>query len=124
MGWNSRHFPPRLLGIQCCTLLVRRRFVSLQNMSPATLIGDLETKWQATCQEVGVSEEKASKWFATLRDHYCEDGRYYHTLNHIKEMLGWAERYSSELQSLATVSLATWFHEYVYVFSGLISMLF
>lgn len=88
-------------------------------MSADTLVSDLEAKWLATCKEVGVSDEKAAAWFTTLSGHYSEPGRYYHTLNHIKEMLGWAERYESELQSIATVSLATWFHEYVQANSDL-----
>lgn len=82
-------------------------------MSTDTLRSDLQAKWNATCKEVGVSEEITSRWFETLATHYSEDGRYYHTLNHIKEMLGWVERYSSELDNISVVSLAAWFHEYV-----------
>lgn len=82
-------------------------------MSSDELRSELQGKWTATCKEMSVSDDLSSKWFEVLASRYSESGRYYHTLNHIKEMLGWVDRYSSELQSVAIVSLATWFHEYV-----------
>ena len=38
--------------------------------------------------------------------------RYYHTLNHLKELFEFYDEYKSKLNNPVVVALSIWFHEY------------
>ncbi len=50
------------------------------------------------------------QWFDRLVQYYSEPQRYYHTLNHVKELLELSDTYQ---QTSAVVLYSIWFHEYL-----------
>jgi predicted metal-dependent HD superfamily phosphohydrolase len=52
--------------------------------------------------------------FQLLITAYTQTDRYYHNLTHIHQILTTLDRFSSTLQNPIAVSLAAWFHDFVY----------
>lgn len=52
--------------------------------------------------------------YRLLEDHYCERGRHYHTLNHIRYCLDRLDEVRELVQDAEAVELALWFHDVVY----------
>ena len=74
----------------------------------------LQAKWWQLLAVFEVDEGLVEATFADLEARYRENGRYYHNLHHIQNVLNVVER----LQELATdytaVQLAAWFHDVIY----------
>jgi predicted metal-dependent HD superfamily phosphohydrolase len=51
------------------------------------------------------------QWLTTIRNHYSESNRYYHTVSHINHLLELYNQHSSKLHDLKSVELAIYFHE-------------
>jgi predicted metal-dependent HD superfamily phosphohydrolase len=62
---------------------------------------------------LGISAEPTSSVFHRLAEAYSEPGRYYHTLQHLLEVLAVLDGFSSE-ESFPVAELAAWFHDVVY----------
>ncbi|EER17195.1 conserved hypothetical protein [Perkinsus marinus ATCC 50983] len=69
---------------------------------------------------------KIDEWWSTLRDLYLQPWRYYHTLNHVGEILGNIESscvgegplpitVASSAHATTTLQLTAWFHDAIYV---------
>ncbi|XP_072027129.1 uncharacterized protein [Amphiura filiformis] len=60
----------------------------------------------------------ATQWWHTgwqrVKDHYSEEVRHYHTLNHIETMFDLLEEYRDRLKSQDAVSWAIFFHDVIY----------
>lgn len=56
----------------------------------------------------------AERAFQGICAHYAESGRFYHTLEHIVNMLATVESLGSHPRQLDAVKLATWLHDVVY----------
>ena len=66
--------------------------------------------WVETCEGV-VSSALAEKWWCVVKQHYEEDQRHYHTLQHIHEMCkNWTE-HRCQLKAPKEVFFAILFHE-------------
>ncbi|MBD2456415.1 hypothetical protein H6G80_20345 [Nostoc sp. FACHB-87] len=70
--------------------------------------------WQHTLQFFGIDQDKIATTFTQLVDAYHTPGRYYHTLQHIDDVLHNIQALQAYAQHLPVVQLATWFHDVVY----------
>ena len=70
-----------------------------------------KTAWEELCRSLQVPTDLSEKWWIYIHDSYQSNGRYYHTLSHIKSMLGHLEQYKEKMQHSKEVSLAIFFHE-------------
>jgi predicted metal-dependent HD superfamily phosphohydrolase len=71
----------------------------------------LKVHWFNLMDSLRVPQETGTKWFALISLHYGEPWRFYHTLNHISELLNYAEQFKAHLKQPDVVGLAIWFHE-------------
>jgi len=54
------------------------------------------------------------RWWEKICKSYCEEGRFYHTLEHLQELFTHVDRITSELSDQISLELAIWFHDIVY----------
>lgn len=73
---------------------------------------ELKAMWSQVCASKAVKAEIRDAWFKKISNLYSEPTRHYHTLKHIHEIGRWIEKFETELEDLAAVRYATWFHEY------------
>ncbi|MBD2593315.1 hypothetical protein H6G74_03105 [Nostoc spongiaeforme FACHB-130] len=69
---------------------------------------------QHTLQFFGVDQDKIATTFTQLFEAYNTPGRYYHTLQHINDVLHNIQALQAYTQNLPVVQLAAWFHDVVY----------
>ncbi|KAF8772057.1 hypothetical protein HNY73_019403 [Argiope bruennichi] len=69
-------------------------------------------KWLELTADVENSIKE--KWWNTLKSHYSEDSRKYHTFFHLKHMFNHLESLNNEIQNKNAVSYAIFFHDAVY----------
>lgn len=87
----------------------------------------LETRWEElsdglvakssewTIAAAALSDgKKQREWWDTIRDHYNEPCRRYHTTEHLKEMFGFFDEYRASIEQPEMVMLAIFFHDIVY----------
>lgn len=74
----------------------------------------LRQQWLALMAHYGVAEAAAIPVWADLADFYEGDGRYYHNLHHIQNVLETVELLSPYAQDLPAIQLAAWFHDAIY----------
>lgn len=77
-------------------------------------IAAMSRRWLNLMDTFAVDPEQARRVFADLVARYSANGRYYHDLGHVKDLLDTVD----ELKSLATdftaIRLAVWFHDVIY----------
>jgi predicted metal-dependent HD superfamily phosphohydrolase len=76
-------------------------------------LDQLNQKWQQ-CWIDRSQQQEIDQIFQLLINAYTESDRYYHNLNHIYQVLRTIERFGDNLQNPIAVSLAAWFHDFVY----------
>ena len=74
------------------------------------LLGD----WQNLIQAFGVQPGAAQVAFSDLVAAYASPNRYYHTLEHIRQVLQTVQLLKDYAKNLEIVRLAVWFHDVVY----------
>jgi predicted metal-dependent HD superfamily phosphohydrolase len=74
----------------------------------------LRQQWLALLAHYGVAKAEALPVWDDLVDFYEGDGRYYHNLYHIQNVLGILERLRMYAQDLPAIQLAAWFHDAIY----------
>lgn len=74
----------------------------------------LEAAWMDLCERLGVESDCRHVVWQALVSAYSEPHRHYHTLVHIKAVVGHAERLRERLRDPDTVLLALYFHDVVY----------
>lgn len=82
-------------------------------MKPANLDW-LRRQWDELMAFYGAAPAVAGAVFGDLVDRYGENGRYYHTLRHIQNVLETIEMFSSTAQDIRSIQLAAWFHDVIY----------
>ncbi len=75
---------------------------------------ELNLEWQVLLSSFGVKEGQAEATFTGIAAAYCEPGRYYHTLEHIGQVLTTIDNMPGPLQNPAAVKFAAWFHDVIY----------
>mmetsp|Transcript_32398 Transcript_32398/g.80337 ORF Transcript_32398/g.80337 Transcript_32398/m.80337 type:complete len:113 (-) Transcript_32398:264-602(-) len=74
----------------------------------------LRKRWLALAQRLTVADGVAERWWRELSDRYSEPGRYYHTLDHLRELLVLSDAHAREIEERDALELAIWFHDIVY----------
>ena len=76
--------------------------------------GRLLQRWLGLMDHFGMDETTARSLFGVVRGRYEEEGRFYHTLEHVRQVLATVERLAPYAEDVAVVKLAAWFHDAVY----------
>jgi predicted metal-dependent HD superfamily phosphohydrolase len=63
---------------------------------------------------LGVAMSPANSVFEELVARYGEDGRYYHTLDHVREVLQVGQQLQTLARDFKAIQLAIWFHDVIY----------
>ncbi len=74
----------------------------------------MKDEWLALMASLGVDEAAAVALYADLAAHYEADGRYYHNLSHIHQMLQTIHSMPADDYDVTAVQLAVWFHDAIY----------
>jgi len=77
-------------------------------------VARMSRRWLRLMAALRVDEETARRIFADLVRHYNGDGRYYHVLNHVGELLDMVSEVRDLTQDYQTIQLAIWFHDVIY----------
>ena len=56
----------------------------------------------------------ADEWWYILFNFYQQKQRFYHTLNHVEDLIKKAIKYSNNIEDITVVLLSIWFHDIVY----------
>jgi predicted metal-dependent HD superfamily phosphohydrolase len=70
--------------------------------------------WQNLLHYWGVAPLQADRTFETLVQAYSAPGRFYHTLDHVMEVLATVENLASHARNPSVVKLAAWLHDVIY----------
>lgn len=76
--------------------------------------GEARERWQALLRGWDVDPSQANHYFEEVRKSYAGPGRFYHTLDHVLDVLGTVECLGSCARNLRAVKLATWLHDVIY----------
>jgi len=79
---------------------------------------DLYIEWKGLLSEwknCKQAESSIEKWWSIMRDMYSENWRYYHTLNHIKELFNEFYKVKALVKNEKVFKLSVWFHDVVYI---------
>jgi predicted metal-dependent HD superfamily phosphohydrolase len=76
--------------------------------------GILPRKWHDLLRVWDVSQAVADRTYEELRTHYAGPGRFYHTLDHVENVLQTVECLGSHVRNLNAVKLAAWLHDVIY----------
>ena len=71
-------------------------------------------KWHDLLRAWAVDPSLADRTFKEVREHYAGPGRFYHTLDHVQDVLETVESLGSHARNLNAVRLAAWLHDVVY----------
>ncbi len=83
---------------------------------------ELETTWQQCWQDLSLAKplckridrNELDRVFQLLVSAYTKPDRHYHNLTHIHHVLATLNRFSDMLENPIAVSLAAWFHDFIY----------
>src|SRR6516165_1596771 len=75
---------------------------------------ELRQQWQELLQTWAVDTTLADRVFAEVCRHYAGPGRFYHTLEHVQNVLETVERLESFAHNPRAVKLAAWLHDVIH----------
>lgn len=75
---------------------------------------DMRQRWQALLRSWAVDLAQADQKLDDICQHYSGSGRFYHTLDHVNEVLKTVEGLASHAKHLNAVKLAAWLHDVIY----------
>ena len=71
--------------------------------------------WESLCHDaLGLPCEIEHTIWATIESRYCEPGRFYHTLEHIHDLITNSRQFQAEISDYTSVLLAVIFHDIIY----------
>lgn len=74
----------------------------------------LHRKWHELLRTWAVAPASIDRSFEEVHEHYCEPSRFYHTLDHIQDVLQTVDRLGSYAPNVNVVKLAAWLHDVIY----------
>jgi predicted metal-dependent HD superfamily phosphohydrolase len=77
------------------------------------MMGLLE-RWRQLLINFSVSDETGEAIFEEMLIRYGEDGRYYHTIAHVEQVLDTIAELRSLAEDYPALQLAAWFHDIIY----------
>jgi predicted metal-dependent HD superfamily phosphohydrolase len=78
------------------------------------VIDALRWKWNELVRNWAVDAAVRDRAFDDLQKHYAEASRFYHTLDHIENVLEVVDSLASHAKNLDAVRLAAWLHDVIY----------
>lgn len=75
----------------------------------------MQQEWRALMTRLGVNKAEGQRVLAALAARYEADGRAYHNLAHIQQVLQAAAEIKALAVDYTAVQLAIWFHDVIYV---------
>jgi predicted metal-dependent HD superfamily phosphohydrolase len=77
-------------------------------------LDELAQKWQNCWLDRSVDRQELNRVFQLLVSAYTKPDRHYHNLNHISHLLTILEQFTTLISEPISVSLAVWFHDFIY----------
>jgi predicted metal-dependent HD superfamily phosphohydrolase len=74
----------------------------------------LTERWNTLTALYTTDDDLKGKSFALLKTRYCEEGRFYHNLSHIKALLDLFESLNQMTEDPNAIRFAIWFHDIIY----------
>jgi predicted metal-dependent HD superfamily phosphohydrolase len=74
----------------------------------------LRRQWRDLLRAWAVDVVQSDQTFQEVREHYSGSGRYYHTLDHVRNVLETVEILGPNARRLNAVRLAAWLHDVIY----------
>ncbi|MBG8553388.1 HD domain-containing protein [Hymenobacter guriensis] len=74
----------------------------------------LPARWEQLTTPIVSDETCRTETLRQLTELYTGSGRHYHTLTHVQDLLQTIDEYANNLQDVAVVQLAAWFHDAIY----------
>src|SRR5438128_684518 len=71
-------------------------------------------RWHDLLRGWGIDPTQADPKFEEIAKSYAGPGRFYHTLNHVLDVLDTVESLASHPKNLNAVRLAAWLHDVIY----------
>src|SRR5438105_15026827 len=71
-------------------------------------------KWNDLLQTWPLDQTLAGRLFEDVSNHYAGPGRFYHTLEHVQNVLEIVETLASSARNPNAIKLAAWLHDVVY----------
>jgi predicted metal-dependent HD superfamily phosphohydrolase len=79
-----------------------------------SIIEDLKNHWNLLTDKYVASEAFVNTTFLTIVEKYSNINRFYHNLEHIKQMIDFVNTNNNKIQYLDDVLFAVWFHDFEY----------
>ncbi len=77
-------------------------------------IAAMSARWLKLMAYFKVNDDRTRREFANLVKHYGEEGRYYHNLEHINNLLETVSQLRDLAHDLPVIQLAIWYHDVIY----------
>src|SRR5438046_1502932 len=74
----------------------------------------LRQEWHDLLRVWAVDPILAGRILEDVCGHYSEPGRFYHTLDHVQNMLETVDRLACHARNLNALKLAVWLHDVIY----------
>jgi predicted metal-dependent HD superfamily phosphohydrolase len=78
------------------------------------LVDELDHKWDRCWQDLPADRTELDRVFKLIINAYTQPDRHYHNLTHIHQILTTLDRFSGSIDNPIVVSLAGWFHDFIY----------
>ncbi len=75
---------------------------------------DLSSIWQSTVIKFTPEQDRIDQYWTEIEEAYCSKGRYYHTLQHLREMFQLLTQYQKELVDPDALNFAIFYHDIIY----------
>jgi predicted metal-dependent HD superfamily phosphohydrolase len=85
------------------------------SMDRSAVVERLGVRWRGLCDRLGVNPDASGPMLADLVRAYSEQGRHYHSLDHVAALLLLLDQHGKELADRSAIVLAIFFHDAVYV---------
>ena len=95
-------------GRQCFIVNLASTQVRMAMMNPQ------QQKWTNLLRAWSVPASLADLAFEEISRHYASPGRFYHTLDHIRDVVDRVETHAAHTRNLNAVKLAAWLHDVIY----------
>ena len=86
----------------------------LKQVSPFYIMETVKNNWLDLLRSYTANEKLISRFWQEIYTAYAQKGRYYHTLNHIAQMLESTKKYQGRLLDIKNINLSIFYHDAVY----------
>ena len=82
--------------------------------APVSTKSTLTERWMRLLSKWHPADQVVHRWWRSVRDSYASDTRCYHSLQHLRAMFRYYDKFVGALQRPELVQLAIFFHDVVY----------